>query len=599
MSLIIYLSKALNSTERMEEISMKRGLTVTLMMVAIALIGYRSMAFAPVISDIPSPIIADDAPVSGANHFVYPDAINLDLYVSDDGGAANVIWSYVESSGTYQLNGVATLNLATDNPTSPGAKAISTQVLNSEENPDTNARTVTLRNVHLSPFAGPDTAPNPDVAGIVAAETKVVTLFASDGATHSLGKDLLVYTDNNGVDRLSTGVAAPDTTINFLTGTNNWVYALGFGTMSSSTVGGICLEAPLTGVNFANWSSPYQIINLVDNAVFRIRLTVDSTQTTAFKNPLWDIVYDSFATNPAERQDAYGGDFFFLDNEGGANAPGTLGRTEFEVWAAPIPVAAPSWRANAFTTAMEPSNDMRLIFRILDADGAGYGAETDLGRICLKSLDITKFDITNDLQEGAVVFNAATITNAATDNPLTATSFSATGLVGTTATFASGAVTITPTDSNGWTNEISKIEPGDTTVNTSTGAGLTDNWPITWENQTLYKAEVQVSAPDATGESNPPDAIRFGMDTPTTELIYLAHITPNMNRAGTPKQGTPQTYTSFFFSHNLSLTTIPNAKALRPRMDCLDGDALQANGFTTNKGGVKVSSMKVTKMTVK
>jgi hypothetical protein len=73
---------------------MSKGLKVSLVTVAIALMGMSAMATAPVISDIPDPIVGGGETVTPSNTFVYPDAINLNFYVQDDGGIENVVWSY-------------------------------------------------------------------------------------------------------------------------------------------------------------------------------------------------------------------------------------------------------------------------------------------------------------------------------------------------------------------------------------------------------------------------------------------------------------------------------------------------------------------------
>jgi len=159
---------------------MSKGLKLTLVTVAVALMGMSAMAEAPVISDIPSPIVGGGPTISPSDTFVYPDAINLNKYVTDDGGLENVVWSYtVEGTAIYNINGTEPIDLGTDDPIDPAAtdKDLGT-IRNSEKNPDAKVQTITVRNVNLSPYGGPDT--DPGDTGILDSETQVVTLFASD-----------------------------------------------------------------------------------------------------------------------------------------------------------------------------------------------------------------------------------------------------------------------------------------------------------------------------------------------------------------------------------------------------------------------------------
>ena len=92
--------------------------------------GLQALAMVPVISDIPSPIVSNDD-VTGPNEFVYPDAIYLNNFVSDDTSpTAKILWSYETSDRKYLLNGIDPIN-STD-PSgiefNPGAKTINQHV---------------------------------------------------------------------------------------------------------------------------------------------------------------------------------------------------------------------------------------------------------------------------------------------------------------------------------------------------------------------------------------------------------------------------------------------------------------------------------------
>jgi hypothetical protein len=466
---------------------MSKGLKVTLMMVAIALIGYRAMAEAPVISEIPDVIITDDSAVTGSNGFVYPDAINLDNYVTDDATAdADIKWSFmIDTTDTvdYTLNGAASLvdaDVTGALPNNPGAKSITT-VAGGEADLDTNARTVTFRNYSATPLTG---APEVTYGTDGYVNNKVVTLFASDGTTWST-TELMVYTEKVGatghLDRLSPEGPTPtlDKLVTFPSATYPFVSKNEFpslGTVTFSSTAGLCIQVGAGSTNVGTWSSDYGFIQLTANTVYRLRAKLTSDQTTAGLNPLWDVVIDNYGTTNGAN--AYGGDYLFLDNEGGANAPGSLGRGDagFEVWFTPLPVATPQWATDGTSTAADPDNDMRVIFRVLDAANSGYGGELDLGKLCLTELQIDKFDL-DEMTEAATVFDAPTITQATSAD---ASKFSASGFA-SNISWAGNAVTITPTDATeGYGIELAKIEPGDTTADLNAGTGLADNWSIAW-----------------------------------------------------------------------------------------------------------------------
>jgi hypothetical protein len=359
-------------------------------------------------------------------------------------------------------------------------------------------------------------------------------------------------------------------------------------------------------VNVGTWTSEYGIMDLVDNSVYRLRVNVTTDRPAAGVNPLWDIVVDNFGSSTVGAN-AYSGDYLFLDNIQGANAPngGTYGRDGFEVFFAPLPVAAAHWKnttTGAFAPSVDAHNDMRVIFRVLDVANAGYDGENDLGRLCMTDLQMDRYDLAQ-MSEDAAVFDAPTILEAQASQPVAEKKlkFSASGINNgssqpvSTKSWTGGKLTVAPAENDGgdpgWDLELFAITPGDTTANPGAGTDLDDNWSIPWEADTLYKLEVVMST---TGQDNPPDAIRVGMDVPTTELLALCLITPNMNLAGTPKT-TAATYTMFFYSHNVSLTTTAAQKFLRPRMDIVCHPDLKAYA-KNNTGNIVIESMRIAKM---
>ncbi len=86
---------------------MRKGFSVTLAMVAFALLAIKASALAPVISDLPDIYIGDAENSSANNVFVLPDAYNLNDFVSDDlTSASALIWTFSETGSTlpYVIN---------------------------------------------------------------------------------------------------------------------------------------------------------------------------------------------------------------------------------------------------------------------------------------------------------------------------------------------------------------------------------------------------------------------------------------------------------------------------------------------------------------
>lgn len=560
---------------------MRNGFKLTLM-VAIALMGMQVSAMVPTVRNMPDPIIGDSDGASGTNEFVYPDALDLDAYGTDADGPSPLVWTYEGVDDTYTFNDAENLNGG--DPVSP----TTAQSIKDNDDPgavDTDAATVTIRNANLSPIGGPNT--DPGAAGIVDSETRVITLYASDGATVGM-TEITVYTDNEGADRLSTSEeeVASGT---FASGPEGWTYTTEFeigGTVSSSSnTGALCITVSDAGVNGGYWYSPYDLIELTNESVYIGRFNLTTGQTQVGQVPLILIHIENSSANGAEAVSLYFNDFYFLDNEGGANAPEPIGEQMHMVLFTPPPVSTAEWQSGAFTTALDPVNDARVRFRLLDVDGAGYGAETDDGQVCMLDYQITKVDI-SAFSRGTMVFD---------DQDLTAADWQASGLVGTTATFSGGNVTLAPTDGN-WEVEVATLVPGDGVGDITTGTGIEDEYPIPWTtDDQLYELVIGLSAPSTTAENQPVDLMRMGMDVPTQEYIGLTEITPSQDSIGMPNTGAAQTYRGFYAPNNASLSSVANYVRLRPRIDFISNSGLGFNGNAgdANPGGVTIHGMTV------
>jgi hypothetical protein len=576
---------------------MKKGLMLTLLTVAIAMIGMKAMGMAPVITEIPSPIVGNENGLTDANLYVYPDAINLNNYVSDDTTtAANIIWSYTINSPKYKINNVAPIVVGTDNifTAAGGTKRINTQVVGAELNTDGLANTITIRNSNLSPLGGTANPPGGS-NGIIAAETQVCTLFASDGTTYS-STELFIYTDKNGWDRISTGqVTYPVVKNSTFEGTvDGFASATVAGTLTFNTGGNtaLCIGAPLAGQNFGLWVSPYGYVLLTANTVYDIRATMSGSSTTAGSTPFWDIVVDNYSNDGSQGLNLYGCDAFFLDNQGGNNAVLTT-ESDFHVLFTPAAVATAAWNnatTGIFTTARDPNNDMRLQFRVLDVDSnGGITAGSDQGTLCLKNLTVTAMPLGNMQTLQAGMYDATTITDANGTGGGTTTVDT---LLGSTVSFAGGDITITPS-SGAQSVELVSIFPGDRTNDTGNPAGQVDNYPVAFDANTMYQVVAELTAPNANSVTNSFDVFWVGADLPTNEVIYESFTTNNAGQVGMPQVAPSQTFMAFYHSNKGTAATTSQWHFFRPKVVFGNNAGLAVGN---NSGGVIVNSIKVNKV---
>ncbi|MCE5229221.1 hypothetical protein LLG95_06450 [bacterium] len=604
---------------------MRKGFSVTLAMVAFAMLAYNASAYAPTIDDLPDIVIGDAENTSGANVFVYPDAINLDAVGHDDATTVTqLIWSFSESGTTqpYVINKATPSVPGTDNLVSPAAaKRIDNQYDPMDPTTVTlGARTITFRDALRSPLTGAGSpkgpyADNLNGGGATGSgsptflDSRVITMYCSDGSTVSLtnAKSFIVYTLDNGYDRLSprfNKVYEKD----FKADHTGWTPYVTSGSVpnSSNSTQGICLTVGSAGDNDGQWQSTYGDVDLVANSCWEARLTVSTTNATAFNTPLWLMVYDNAGGAPGTYQDEYGGEFFFLDNEGGANSPLAVGRSNFTVYMMPIAQQTPQFSSSTngfYTTILDPRNDMRLILRVFDM-GTSYGAQYDAGAICWSKIEVYQHDLADMVVDQDNVMNVASFTGGWSLNVVAQ---------GANLAFTGGAAVITPTTD--WnTGTIILFAPGDQTWALNPGAadgGLSqnaDNFPITWLADSTYYIEFQLSAINSTAEATPPDVIRVGADTAlTAELTYDNFYVPNTpdlsaptgssaRGVGMPRVGTPQKYACFFTTHSVTKSGVPNANRWRPRFEILTSVSLTPQGRPTNPTGLNVNSMKVQKV---
>jgi hypothetical protein len=561
---------------------MKRGLNVTLMTVAIAVMALQAAALAPVISDIQSPIVGNEASITYPTRYIYPDAFDLDSKVADDvttDGA--ILWSYaIIGTPIYRINNVDPMDLgttSTDDIDAPGAKRLNGGVSDPDD-VDGLSNTITIRNLKYTPIGSAETTPT--LTGII--DEQVVTFFTSDGTTHAAESqaDILFFTDVGGSDRLSGGwpiVYQPD----LLNGPvpAGYTYELLIGTVTSSAgANGLCLAVPALGDNFGWWKGAMGNIPLTANTVYRVRARVNGSQSTAGTVPFFDFVIDNY--DGSTGLNLYGGDFLILDNEGGANAAlaSTNGTTYTWVWA-PAAVNTAAWNNTTngvFASGVGANKNARFQFRVLDViSNGGITAGVDLGTLCLNQLTVE-----------AIPYAEITTTLIQENTDLQSSNFYANPLIGGagTATYAGGDLTIQP-NAAAQAVEYAQCYPGDATYDPNTPASVVDNAPIPWQSNKLLKIEFDLSAPDATSETNPFDVFWTSVDTVTNELIIVSYTTGAQNRCGMPKQGAAQQYSVFLYTHNESLSGVSQFHRIRPRIEFGNNAGLV---FNTNTGGVRV-----------
>jgi len=163
---------------------MRKGLVVTLGVMALFLAVSQSFALAPVISCIPDIIVSDaedNTQTSDRNFFIFSNALNLDEVVRDDDTTKSLLkWCFVESSnvGSIAINGIG--GYTGTNFRDPGAFNIRAVRPN-----------IAVRNIEWSPLAGSLPFPTPTQAST---ET-MIQLYVSD-STRTDSQTVVITTVN-------------------------------------------------------------------------------------------------------------------------------------------------------------------------------------------------------------------------------------------------------------------------------------------------------------------------------------------------------------------------------------------------------------------
>ncbi|MBI3735406.1 hypothetical protein HY256_02715 [Candidatus Sumerlaeota bacterium] len=592
---------------------------------------------APDIIDPGDQIVGDRESGDQNNVFVFPDAFDLDALAADDNTPdSGILWSYF-GTGKYILNGVPPMTGA-DNADVPGAKELRSQDLDRPApnghpksgggTQDSLGRTVTIRNNDLSP--GPGLGPYPDPpggAGVLAAETQVITLAASDGATHTL-QSFLVYTANDTSDSLSDqmyflGEHNFESDPNSRTG---WLPMI-FGGATAGTTGtgtGLCMWVPLTNTPSAavywyspnNASTPYApgFVTLIDSTVYRVRVEMYSDQTAVGRIPFWTFGYNNVFYTPTYASNIYGGDFGILDVAGGANGIGRpQGRTSYDFWFCPNPMLTRQWRGqdtwsasfSPFNPSYDNRNDINLSLRILDGNQGAGGIlnQNDTGTICLKRLRVDSIYYSKLSQTLLYAPPICDTTHAIIPDTVSGTGGgypAAIDCANQVANFSLGPDI--QSNPNGPRKRLIFYDA-------LAGGPTLRNWPLpaSWRSDELLMLKTRirsnVGGPAGTVEGTDPiNVILHDWDTPTYE-ITSAHFSQkgtagNMKWAASPRllatTGSAQgeDYVSFMYTQNRTATlVVPNADRIRGYPDFINNSLI--GNSTDGRDPFTVESMEL------
>jgi len=638
------------------------------MTVTFAFSRVSSFALAPTIQD-PGDVIIGDLEQGAANNvFVFPDAIDLDSIVSDEGPSSAIKWSWISSLGGAShllVNNVPQLTSGPDNP-NPVERVDQhdNDIALQPGSQDGSARTITFRNNSLSDITiGGGLGPyaEPATTGVLPLETEMITLFASDCTTYS-SVSITVYTANNTSDSISGGSAlVPVLDDNFDADPSliaGWYGAPLGGQATTGTATGLCMwvpavetgaTAPTAGAgwisppNFATGLSPTDsggFLPLVDQAVYRIRLTMWTDETATGAIPFWDLGYNNLngTDNGGAVGNTYGGSYWALDVAGGSNGINDPtvngrpnGRTTFDFWYAPNAFLAEQWRGvsttlngpyddannNAFATQFDSSNDMNLILRVQDSDQTANGIhnEVDTGTVCCKELRVDRADY-NVLSPRISALYSHPISNtlfAVNPDafPTLGGGGNGTGTISdvtNTATIVMGSNFVGSPGSATYNGGLKKLIFYDPTQISGSDFNAALN-PVPWVSDQLLELAATVSSGVGGGTGttegvDPVDVIFIDFTTPTSEIggFNYTQIGANgdMFRVASPRlkantHGASQTYASFFYTQNttsidLTLPGFQFAQRTNGYIKFINNASL-GGGSTNGKDAILIDSM--------
>ena len=284
---------------------MRKGLVVTLGVVALLSAVRTGFAFAPVISCIPDIIISDaeQNQTSDQNFFIFSNALNLDEYVRDDDTTKTLLkWSFFESStpgNAIMINRIGSLpNLLPATIKDPGANNLRAA-----------GPWASFRNNLWSPISGSLPYPNPP--GNPASMPSIIQMYVSDGIAIS-SQPISMTTANTGANAASDPNAPKDSKVlqsiksfAFASSSEGWTWFDNTPAIPAPThtaAGGLLTQtetANTANVVYGAWESPQDptatgAIKSRFGCVLRARFKLSSTsasgqeqQTPGFRFRVW------------------------------------------------------------------------------------------------------------------------------------------------------------------------------------------------------------------------------------------------------------------------------------------------------------------------
>lgn len=342
----------------------------------------------------------------------------------------------------------------------------------------------------------------------------------------------------------------------------------GVGGTTSVSAAGLCMSVPGPGINLVGWVSPDRIVELVDDTVYRLRMTLSTDQTATDAIPLFIVNYDNYvSTSGGADQSNIGGFFWMLDVDGGAQGIGRpQGRTTFDFYIAPNAFNTPQWKSGAFTPQADPVNDIRIWFEINDTN-ASLLSENDSGTICVSRAEIlaiprTSFAVAstpynppiNTATHFAPALGEANQGTASIDNAAATARFQV-------ATSGSNRLTLGPTD---------PLQP---TVNRQL-------YPVVWTPDTLYRLKSRIRAESS--EHDPVDVIFMSFDTSNIELGASQYTTRGaaggiLDGVASPKLAAAD-YEGYFHGQGGTASSTLDANRLRPEVFFFNAPSIAGDG---------------------
>jgi len=591
--------------------------------------------------------------------FIYPDAFDLSNFGSDrETPASQLKWTYEvigenPPTTTYVINGATPLTgaeaAAGNLPTTPTLGGRSDLVIagpgavNSDtgEPMDNNPATITVRNQALSPFGNPVGADQAG-SGIIAAQTKQVVFYVTDLNQFTASNPVFFYTSDDTDDYLSPN-GEQQYNRDMHTTDGQFLFIPGEGLYSSSydTVGGLCMGAALTSAtppeglgsnNTCQWDSPYGVLQLVKNNVYRIRCDISGSMTgqatAGQRTPLWNLDVINFYYNPTTGAFAglyaYIGETYFFDNVGGEQATWSYQVTSpsnwttvadhktYDYWWTPPAVSTTQWNdereagvdiagPGPWAASASAQRNALVSWRILDVErNPGINAQNAQGTLCLNSITIDRFDLNNmrvvNTQANGL-YNPAMTINLDAVSTGGALRFEGDPLA-TVVTTAGGGITLTPagTGQGSAGNMLALVNPGDNTpMNVLSSTDVMKNYPVAMQAQKIYQVQFELSAPTQADANNPIDAFWIGADMVSNERIDMSMGTNMAYHHGMPNT-TPQMFKSFFSSAFGTRLADPNASptwwsTFRPRFMIANSPTFA--GAELNSGAIKITQIRV------